>query len=240
MTLRRALAVASVLVLAGVCQAAAQFPPPPGQAAQQGGASPFPPPPPGQASQPASGSPFPAATGSDLSARRREPVSAARRPSGAVSPFPPTGQAAAPSGPSPFRLPAPRPGAGPGASTLARRSFRSEATRKRPAAAIRAASARKATREEVCPLFKNFAAAEAKMVKFIETNQQLCGVPPDAVKKAKTNHAKTIQVRNQICSAGPGPRGPSLSDALGGPLVPTEPPKPGRGTFDTLTGPIAR
>ena len=46
------------------------------------------------------------------------------------------------------------------------------------AGGIRAASERKAAREEVCPLFKSFAAKEAKMVKFLETNQRLCGVPP--------------------------------------------------------------
>jgi hypothetical protein len=51
-----------------------------------------------------------------------------------------------------------------------------------------------------------------------------------------------LQVRNQVCSAGPAaPRGPSLSDAFSGPAIAAEPPKPGRGTFDTLTGsPLAR
>ena len=39
------------------------------------------------------------------------------------------------------------------------------------AAAIKAASERKASREEVCPLFKRFAGKEAKMIKFLETNQ---------------------------------------------------------------------
>ena len=107
------------------------------------------------------------------------------------------------------------------------------------AQAIQAAGKRKATREQVCPLFKQFAAAEGKMLKFMEANQKLCGVPPTAVKQIKGNYDRTIQMRDQICAAGgPGPArpaGPSLSDALGAPLV-AEPPKRGRSTFDTLSG----
>ena len=104
---------------------------------------------------------------------------------------------------------------------------------------IRAASDRKATREEVCPLFKSFAAKEAKMVKFLETNRTLCGVPPQVIGQVKTSHSQTIRIRNQVCSAGPaGQSGPTLSDALGGPVIAddTASKQPGRGTFDTLTG----
>jgi hypothetical protein len=197
MTLPRALAIASVLLVAGVTQAVAQFPPPPGQS----GASPFPPPP------------------------------------GQSSPFPsPPGQGGPPPRSSPF--PAPGQQAG-GHACEAFLPIRQAA--ENGAAAIRAAGERKATREEVCPLFKTFTAAEAKMVKFMEKNQSLCGVPADAVKQVKANHTRTVTMRNQVCSAGPAPRGPSLSDALGGPLIPSEAPKPGRGTFDTLTGsPLGR
>ena len=108
------------------------------------------------------------------------------------------------------------------------------------AAVIRAASERKAPREEVCPLFKSFAAKEGKMLSFLETNQKLCGVPPKIIVQMKTNHAKTVQLRNTVCSTGPvGPAaGPTLSDALGGPVIAddTSAKLPGRGTFDTLTG----
>jgi hypothetical protein len=107
--------------------------------------------------------------------------------------------------------------------------------------AIKTASDRKATREEVCPLFKTFALREAKMVKFLVSNQAACGVPGDAIKAAKSAHARTLQIRSQVCSAAPaGPAaGPSLSDALGGPIIAddTTTQQPGRGgTFDTLTG----
>jgi len=108
------------------------------------------------------------------------------------------------------------------------------------AAGIRAASDRKASREEVCPLFKAFAAKESKMVTFLQTNQKLCGVPPNIIGQLKANHAKTIQIRNTVCSAAPtGPgASPTLSDALGGPIIADDSSAklPGRGTFDTLTG----
>jgi hypothetical protein len=108
------------------------------------------------------------------------------------------------------------------------------------AAGIKAASARKASREEVCPMFKSFALKEAKMVTFLETNQKLCGVPPNVITSMKTNHAATIRIRNVVCSPAPAGPGavPTLSDALGGPIIADDQSAklPGRGTFDTLTG----
>jgi len=104
------------------------------------------------------------------------------------------------------------------------------------AATIRSASERKASREEVCPLFKAFAAKEEKLVKFLITNQKLCGVPPNIVTQVKQNHAKTIQIRNTVCSAAPAAAGPSLSEALGAPVIADDTTVKGRGTFDTLTG----
>jgi hypothetical protein len=109
------------------------------------------------------------------------------------------------------------------------------------ALAIRTAGDRKATREEVCPLFKTFAVKESRMIKFLVNNQTTCGIPAEAIKAAKTNHDKTLRIRNQVCSAAPAaaPPGPSLSDALGGPIIAddTTTKQPGRGgTFDTLTG----
>jgi hypothetical protein len=216
-----AAAMAFALWLAGADFAAAQFPPPPGQQASpfpqppgQGGASPFPPPP-GQ-SGPSNASPFPPAPGQSGPAR-----SAA--PSG-PSPFPAPGAQAAPQGQHPCEAFVP---------------IRQEAEKN--AAAIKAASDRKAAREEVCPLFRRFAASEAKMVKFLETNQKMCGIPADAVKNAKAQHAQTLKIRTGVCStaAPAGPRAPSLSDAFGGAPLPDEP-KRGRGTFDTLTGPLPR
>jgi hypothetical protein len=113
------------------------------------------------------------------------------------------------------------------------------------AMAIRAATERKASREEACPLFKTFASRENRMLKFLETNRTTCGVPPQVIKQIKTSHANTIRIRNSVCNpaqaAGP-PSAPSLSDALGGPIIADDTTaKRGHGTFDTLTGnPLAR
>ncbi|HEY7662756.1 MAG TPA: hypothetical protein VH934_06510 [Xanthobacteraceae bacterium] len=113
--------------------------------------------------------------------------------------------------------------------------------------AIHTASQKKAPPEELCKLFKNFLAAEGKMVKGLEENSALCGVPSDILKQIKLSHSKAAQVGKQVCEAaaqGPRPSGPSLSDALGTtPMVPdaSTPTKKGQGTFDTLTGsPLAR
>ncbi len=159
-----------------------------------------------------------------------------------ASPFPPP-----PGQPSAFPAPPgqtatqPSPFAAPGAQSSARSVCEGfvplRQAAERDASAIRAASERKASREEVCPLFKRFAVSEAKVIKFMETNRTLCGVPPNAITQVKNNHAQTIKIRNVVCSAAPAaPAAPTLSDALGSPITPTEPPKPGRGTFDTLTG----
>jgi hypothetical protein len=106
--------------------------------------------------------------------------------------------------------------------------------------AIKSAGERKATREEVCPLFKTYAVKEGKLLKFLETNQKLCGVPPNVITQVKTNHANTIRIRNTVCSATPAGPGaaPTLSDALGGPIIADDESakKLGRGTFDTLMG----
>jgi hypothetical protein len=110
------------------------------------------------------------------------------------------------------------------------------------AAGLRAAGERKAPREEVCGLFKSFLVKEARLVKFLADNKTACGVPEQAIASAKSNHAKTQQIAKNVCSGGgggggPAP-GPTLSDALGGPIIAddTSAKQPGTGTFNTLTG----
>lgn len=118
-----------------------------------------------------------------------------------------------------------------------------EAAEKR-AGLIKTAAERKAPRPEICQLFKNFAVAEAKVVKFVTENQSACHIPPQAVGQMKSNHDRTLKTRDQVCAAGPmgaapgaPPPGPRLSDELGvrGVAGPTNV-TPGRGTFDTLQG----
>ena len=114
------------------------------------------------------------------------------------------------------------------------------------AAAIRNANQRKAPPDEACKLFKVFLASESKMIKGLEQNSTLCGVPPDVIKQLKGSHASVEKIGKQVCDAaaqGPRPSGPTLSDALGTtPMVPdASGPKRGAGTYDTLTGsPLTR
>src|SRR4051812_38920714 len=54
--------------------------------------------------------------------------------------------------------------------------------------ALKAAMQKKVAREEACTLIKRFAEAEAKVVKYVTTNAQQCGIPPQAVAQMKGNH----------------------------------------------------
>lgn len=110
------------------------------------------------------------------------------------------------------------------------------------AGAIQAAMKKKAAREEVCALIKQFSAAEGKVVNFVTKNQQQCGVPPQAVAQMAANHKKTLASQQQVCAVGAGPRpaGPGLSEALGVTRAPltTDALAPKSGAMDTLTGPV--
>jgi hypothetical protein len=112
--------------------------------------------------------------------------------------------------------------------------------------AIKAAVDKKAERSEICKIFRTFVAAEAKVVKFVQTNGSRCSIPADAVKTMKNNHSKSVSMSNRVCNAAApaaAPRPPSLSDALGTSRIPDSSNiKTGKGgTFDTLSGsPLAR
>jgi hypothetical protein len=103
--------------------------------------------------------------------------------------------------------------------------------------AIEAANNRKANVKVACQLFRNYLAAEAKMIRTLDKIGASCGVPPQVNQQVRDSHTKAGQIGKQVCDAAArGPAGPSLSDALG-----TSPPLPdaqkkGAGTFDTLTG----
>ncbi len=119
--------------------------------------------------------------------------------------------------------------------------LRTEAEKR--AATLQAAVKRKVPREEVCSLIKRFSESEAIVVKFVEKNQQTCGVPPQIVQQMKANHLRTVASTTQVCAEGPGagrPTGPGLSEALGLTRAPTtiDSTAPHSGTMDTLTGPV--
>jgi len=107
------------------------------------------------------------------------------------------------------------------------------------AMAIRAAGERKATPKEACQLFNAFVAAQSKMLKYATDNATWCGIPNQVVSDLKGGITKTSEIRTRVCQAAAAPQrpaGPSLSDALSGPVPDSNNIKTGRGTFDTLTG----
>jgi len=111
-------------------------------------------------------------------------------------------------------------------------------------AAIRTAGERHATPDVACKLIKNFSEAEVKLIKYIQTNANRCGIPPEVGKQLEGGHKNTEKMQTTVCNvAAQGPRGgaagPSLSDVLGGsaPLPEaTAAKKSGGSTFDTLSG----
>ena len=98
----------------------------------------------------------------------------------------------------------------------------------------------KPTAQEACGLFTSFSTAEEKLLKYASANQTWCGIPPQVVEQMTKAHARTTQMRTRVCRVAAEqrarPRGPSLSDALGGTVPDANNIKTGRGTFDTLTG----
>jgi hypothetical protein len=103
--------------------------------------------------------------------------------------------------------------------------------------AAKAASQRKASREEMCKHITDYSAAELKWVKYTEANVTKCGIPTEVVQQLKQVHSNTEQTKGRICAAGPSAGPPSLADALGTTRLPTpETTKSGSGTLDTLTG----
>jgi len=131
--------------------------------------------------------------------------------------------------------------AGAPASPCAQFQPLTEVARKR-GEALGAAQKHHPDRKEMCTLVSQFSVAEGAVVKFLETNQQWCGVPPDAVKSAKATHEKTLKFKEVVCAPAPQPKIPTLSDAIGTPKLDTaKNTKTGHGTFDTLTGnPLAK
>ncbi len=158
---------------------------------------------------------------------------------GAPSAFPSGG--AAPMG----GFGAPRQQAGPPGGADCMKEFMPlrEAAEKR-GKLIQAASARHAPPDEACKLIGQYAQAEAKMLKFVDTNSRKCGIPDNVGTQMRTNHKATESMHQKVCDMAKqarmrAPAGPSLSEALGsaaGGLPEATTPKKGGSTFDTLNG----
>src|SRR4029453_9527625 len=73
------------------------------------------------------------------------------------------------------------------------------------ATAISVAGKRKAGPKEICELFGRYAEAEAKVIQFVETNGQWCGIPPEAFSQMKESQAKGDAMRKNVCAMAPNP-----------------------------------
>ena len=111
---------------------------------------------------------------------------------------------------------------------------------------IKAASDRHAGPDVACKLIENFAQAEIKMIKYVETNAAKCGIPPQVTDQLKTGHKNTETMQQKVCEVAQqqqqqraAPAGPSLSEVLGSSATlpdATTAKKGGGSTFDTLSG----
>jgi hypothetical protein len=106
--------------------------------------------------------------------------------------------------------------------------------------AIKNAQKKRPSPAEGCRLFTNFSKAFTSYVNYLAKEGKACGVPPEAVPALKKELAAINGTKKKVCDVAARPQGPpptSLSNALNGPLSgPSEKPKKGRDTFDTLTG----
>jgi len=66
--------------------------------------------------------------------------------------------------------------------------------------AAKAASQRKASREEMCKHITAYSAAELKWVKYTEANVESCAIPAEVVSQLKQVHSNTEQTMEKICA----------------------------------------
>jgi hypothetical protein len=110
---------------------------------------------------------------------------------------------------------------------------------------IKAASDRRAPPAEACKLIGNFSQSEVKMIKYVESHAQKCGIPGQIRDQLVAGHKNTEKLLKQVCGIAQqqaqqprGPAGPSLSEVLGSSasLPAANTTKRGGSTFDTLNG----
>ena len=84
---------------------------------------------------------------------------------------------------------------------------------------IREASVRHAPPDEACKIIGNYSAAEAKMIKYVETHAAKCGIPAQVADQLKAGHKNTEGLLQKVCGIAEqikarGSAGPSLNDVL--------------------------
>ena len=65
----------------------------------------------------------------------------------------------------------------------------------------REAGARHASAAEACKLLGNFVAAEEKMLKYVQVNSAVCGIPSNILDQLNTGHERTLEMKARICNA---------------------------------------
>jgi hypothetical protein len=167
---------------------------------------------------------------------------------GAASPFPSAGAAPLAGGGGAFS-PAPPTQQGPGGPGGAQAQacmngfipLREDAEKK--GKLIKAAGEKHEGPDVACKLIGNYSAAEAKMIKYVESNASKCGIPPQVADQLKAGHKNTEAMQTKVCGIAQqmqnrGPAGPTLSEVLGSSSSAPEatPTRKGGSTFDTLNG----
>ncbi len=110
---------------------------------------------------------------------------------------------------------------------------------------VKQAGKRHASPVEACKLIGAYAAAELKVMKYVDSHIQQCGIPPEVPKQMRAGRVNTERMLKQVCEVaegkaqgGGGPAAPpSLSEVIGSASVPEiKATKNGGSTFDTLSG----
>jgi hypothetical protein len=195
----------------------------------------FPAPLPGQQARPtANDSAFPPVNGSAPSAS----IGAAP-----ASPFPSAGAAPISGGPGSFAPAGPTQPGGATADACMKGFIPLREDAEKKGKMIKAASDRHAQPDEICKIFRNYSAAEVKMIKYVESNATKCGIPASVGDQLKAGHKNTEGIENKVCTMAEqiktrGPAGPSLSEVLGSATSAPEATasRKGGSTFDTLNG----
>jgi hypothetical protein len=65
---------------------------------------------------------------------------------------------------------------------------------------IAAARERRAPPDEACRLLDSFRAAEAKLIKYIETNAAKCAIPPHIAAGLNAGHKNTTDLKTKVCT----------------------------------------
>lgn len=65
---------------------------------------------------------------------------------------------------------------------------------------IKAASERHASPVEACKVVGSYSDAEAKLMKYVETNAAECGIPGSVMEQLKAGHRNTERLKEKVCT----------------------------------------